>query len=416
MLRFDSPLRIQHEEWSALQTRLLEERLREASAGTPTPPVAPQRFEVNYLPYGPQGESGASCEIVSSYGPVELEYASIRRDCGLFDASHRALIQLSGSERLDFLDRMLTQKIADLAPGSVTRSFWLNRKGRIVADLLVANLEDRTILEMDVHAAEATFTSLDAFLFTEDVEMKPLQDSHVELQLHGPQALVVLAELVETGDPPGPQGASLVTMRGHEVVLIRTDETGEPGLDLICERSAAVDVWNHLLSWTAPGNKRGIRPIGWEAYNVGRVEGGTPLFNIDFGSDSLPHETGVVEERVHFSKGCYLGQELVARMHNLGQPKQILRAVDFDNDRLPVSGTQVFASLPGADGTPQMGPEVGMITSSTISPLLGAVPIAFAMLRYDYAEESSQLYVAAEGQPGLATVRPGLSFLPGKTP
>ena len=148
---------------------------------------------------------------------------------------------------------------------------------------------------------------------------------------------------------------------------------------------------------------------------MGRVEGGTPLFNIDFGSDSLPHETGVVEERVHFSKGCYLGQELVARMHNLGQPKQILRAVDFDNDRLPVSGTQVFASLPGADGTPQMGPEVGMITSSTISPLLGAVPIAFAMLRYDYAEESSQLYVAAEGQPGLATVRPGLSF-PGKTP
>ena len=84
---------------------------------------------MNYLPYGPQGESGASCEIVSSYGPVELEYASIRRDCGLFDASHRALIQLSGSERLDFLDRMLTQKIADLAPGSVTRSFWLNRKG-----------------------------------------------------------------------------------------------------------------------------------------------------------------------------------------------------------------------------------------------------------------------------------------------
>ena len=413
MMRFDTPLRNKHSEWCSQQQKRLGDRVSSSERPHDGAAVSPRQFEVSYLPYGPADDSEATCEVVAAYGPIEPEYASLRRDCGLLDAPHRAIIELTGSERLDFLDRMLTQQIGTLAPGAVTRSFWLNRKGRVIADLAVANFTDRTILELDVHAAEETFATLDAFLFTEDVEMR-LLESHVELRLHGPLCLVAMAELLGDPDAAVLEGASSVVLDEIPVFIFRSDDTGEPGVVMICKREDVEGLWNHLLEWESSDGKRRIRPIGWEAFNAARIEGGTPLFNIDFGPDCMPHETGLLEERVSFTKGCYLGQEIVARMENLGQPRQILRALNLEGGRLPVSGTQVFASLDGVDGQPQMGPQVGMVTSSTISPMLGANPIAFAMLRYDYAPIGAGLLLAAEGESIDASVRDGLRFLPGQ--
>ena len=414
MMRFDTPLRNQHTQWCSQQETLLKDRVSSSERSHEAATASPRQFQVSYLPYGPSDDSEATCEVVAAYGPVEPEYASLRRDCGLFDASHRTIIELTGSERLDFLDRMLTQKIANLAPGAVTQSFWLNRKGRVVADLAVANFADRTILELDVHAADETFATLDAFLFTEDVEMKLLQESHVELRLHGPLSLVAIAELLGDSDAPALEGASSTVLADIPVLMFRSDDTGEPGVVLICKREDVENLWNRLLEWESADGKRRIRPIGWEAFNAARIEGGTPLFNIDFGPDCMPHETGLLQERVSFNKGCYLGQEIVARVENLGQPRQILRGLNLEGDRLPVSGTQVFAVLDGVDDQPQMGPQVGIVTSSTISPMLSANPIAFAMLRYDYAPADAALLLAAEGEPMNATVRDRLRFLPGQ--
>lgn len=413
-MRFDSPLRTQHADWCSRQGKLLDDRIDASERPREGAAVSPREFQVSYLPYGPAQDSEATCEIVAAFGPVEPEYASLRRDCGLLDAPHRTSIQLTGSERLDFLDRMLTQQVGTLAPGGLTRSFWLNRKGRVVADLAVANFADRTILELDVHAGEETFATLDAFLFTEDVEMTSLQESHVQLRLHGPLSLVAISELL--GDPAVAtlEGATEAVMADLPLFLFRSDDTGEPGVVLICRREDVGTLWDHLLGWESSDGKRSVRPIGWEAYNAARIEGGTPLFNIDFGPDCMPHETGLLEERVSFTKGCYLGQEIVARMQNLGQPRQILRALDLEGDRLPVAGTQVFASLDGADGQPQMGPQIGVVTSSTISPMLGARPVAFAMLRFDYAATGAGLILSAEGEPMNASVRDGLAFLPGQ--
>ena len=413
-MRYDTPLRNQHRQWCSHQEALLNERVSASDRPRDGGQATPRQFEVSYLPYGPADDSEATCELVAAYGPVEPEYASLRRDCGLLDAPHRTIIELTGPERLDFLDRMLTQQLGSLPVGAVTNSFWLNRKGRVVADLLVANLSDRTLLELDVHAADETLATLDAFLFTEDVEMALLQESHVELRLHGPLSLAAVTELAHEGDSTPLEGARSAVLGEVPVLMFRSDDTGEPGVVLICKREDVQTLWSRLLEWTASEGDRRIRPIGWEAFNAARIEGGTPLFNIDFGSDCMPHETGLLEERVSFNKGCYLGQEIVARMQNLGQPRQILRALNLEDDRLPVSGTQVFAALDGADGQVQMGPQVGVITSSTISPMLGARPIAFAMLRYDYAPVGARVLLAADGEPLLASVRDGLRFLPGQ--
>jgi folate-binding protein YgfZ len=277
---------------------------------------------------------------------------------------------------------------------------------------LVANLPDRTLLEVDLHAAQTTFDSLDAFLFTEDAEMSLDIEAFTQLRLYGPACLVALDGLLEEGSSPSADGVTEGSLGGVPVTMLRLDEVGEPGVALIFDRNAAESVWDTLINWESETKQR-IRPIGWSAYNAARIEGGTPLFNVDFGSDALPHESGLIESRVSFKKGCYLGQEIVARLENLGHAKQRLRAITLDPACMPVAGTQVFASLEGAAGEKHLGPQIGWITSSTIAPMLGASPIAFGMLKYDYSDVDASLMIASDGETHSASVREGFRFLPG---
>ncbi|MCC7406605.1 MAG: aminomethyltransferase family protein, partial [Phycisphaeraceae bacterium] len=130
------------------------------------------------------------------------------------------------------------------------------------------------------------------------------------------------------------------------------------------------------------------RGIGWMAYNTARIEAGSPLFHVDFGPDSLPHETAILSQAVSFTKGCYLGQEIVARMQSLGHPKRLLVGLRLPDDRLPIAGSQVLT----ADGQ-----VVGAVTSSTLSPLLGQTAIALAVVKWGRHEPGTTLRVAAEG-------------------
>ncbi len=410
---YQSPLRNQHDQWVAKQTELFADRVSRSDRPAMDSDVQSARFELSHIPYGPDGASeDLCCEIVESFGPIEPEYAAMRRHCGLLDATHRSVIVLTGSDRLDFLDRMITQAVAKLPSGQSVRSFWLNRKGRIVSDLLVANLEDRTLLEVDLHAAQATFDSLDAFLFTEDAEMSLDIQAHAQLRLYGPASLVVLDALLDEGAAPESDGVTEGVLGGVALTMLRIDEVGEPGVALVFARESAESIWSTLMDWESE-TKQTIRPIGWSAYNAARIEGGTPLFNVDYGTDALPHETGLVTSRVSFNKGCYLGQEIVARLENLGNPKQCLRAIALDPACMPVAGTQVFAALEGAEGAVHLGPQVGWITSSTIAPMLGASPIAFGMLKHDYAEVDAALLIPSDGENHAASVRQGFRFLPG---
>ena len=127
---YQSPLRNQQTQWVAKQTELFADRVSRSDRSGTDSGAESARFELACIPYGPDGASeDTCCEIVESYGPIEPEYASMRRCCGLLDATHRSVIVLTGSDRLDFLDRMITQGVATLEAGRTTRSFWLNRKG-----------------------------------------------------------------------------------------------------------------------------------------------------------------------------------------------------------------------------------------------------------------------------------------------
>lgn len=358
-------------------------------------------------PWGP-AEHGILAPQVFDH--LELEYAAIRKGAGVLDLPQRALVEVEGADRIAFLNRMLTQEIKDLPPGRVRRSFWLNRKGRIDADIRVIAREHSLLLDLDALAAAHALESLSAFIIADEVELRDRTGERHRLAVHGPGAFRVLAAAGGDASALEPDEARNVRLAGHECMVDRDDATGEIGLELIVPTAAAPAIYAALLAG-------GARPIGWHAFNIARIESGRPIFNLDFGPDSLPHETGVLDDRVSFTKGCYLGQEVVARMQSRGHSKRRLVALLIETPAVasggelevaqPETGAAVFA----AGGDPP-GEPIGAVTSSAVSPMSGARAIAFAQVKPGHDAPGGVLRIDCGGTLLDAVVQPSLRTLP----
>lgn len=373
--------------------------------------ILPADGQVHYLPWADGGDPVAL--VPASYGSVEVEYAALRRGCALLDGCARGIIRVRGKDRLDVLQRMLTQDLRGLESGGVRRSFWLNRKGRIDADLSVVAFDDHWLLECDALDAPGAATSLSSFIFNEDIEL--VHDATLRvLSLAGPSTFEALTAVgADTGVlAPSDAHSCMVHVAGIPCHAWRLDWFGVPTVHLACAAERAAELWKALLAQVdlAHGRRR-VRPCGWYAQNIARIEAGEPWCHVDFGRESLPHESGVLRERVSFTKGCYLGQEIVARMESLGKPKQVVAALRIVGDALPSAGEQIFSLTEGGG----LAEQVGAVTSSTLSPMLGAVSIALATVRTAHAAPGTILAVNAEGMTARAVVQPTLRFV-GATP
>ncbi|MBX3358861.1 MAG: aminomethyltransferase family protein [Phycisphaeraceae bacterium] len=385
-------------------------------------------------PYGPEGHGIA---VVQVYSGVGREYAAIRKSAAVLDLPHRAVLRVSGADRLAFLNRMLTQELKGVADGSVRRSFWLNRKGRIDADLVVILRAGEILLELDAHAVERTIQGLGGYIIADDVTIDDRSEHVHRLSLHGVGAADILAVATPVGAAPPitalrPDHAGDYRIADAAVTIWRQDSTGDPGYELLLDTPHAAAVYSalaeplsgpidrpdrafDLVERAHAGPPRAIR-AGWHAYNVARIEAGTPLYYLDFGPDSLPHEAGdgALADRVSFKKGCYLGQEIVARMQSLGHPKQKVVAFEFPDlpdptpdapPPQPVTGTPVTES-----NDPAAEP-VGAVTSSTLSPMLGSRPVCFAMMKFKHTTPGASVHIHIPGHAPLrASVRESLRF------
>jgi folate-binding protein YgfZ len=393
----------------------------------PTDPLHPllQQLGATFIPYGP-ADTNHPLEIADTFGAYEPEYAAIRKGAGFMHTPQRSLIEVTGSARLDFLHRMLTHSTRDLQPGAGRRAFLLSNTGRITADLLVLHTQPVTYLLAHRHHAPQLIATLNRYLLTEDVQLHDASDTYTLFALHGPAAAALLSHALDAETPTlSNLDNHTLTLAGQPTQLFRHDETGEPGLHLAVPNPLAADLYHRLLAHTGPDTpdhrlRNRCRPIGWSAFNTARIEAGTPIFHIDFGPDSLPHETGLLHQAVSFTKGCYLGQEIVARMQNLGHPKRLLVGLRLPDHRLPIAGAQVFEHPqpppptnhptqpqphPHAT-TPLAGSPIGAVTSSTISPMLGGIAIAFAMIKWGFHHPDTPVAVPAEGQLAPARVHP----------
>lgn len=383
-----------------------------------------QQAEATFLMYGPpinDQRGGTPVAVVETFGELEAEYAALRKGCVLLDQPHRGVIEVSGRDRLDFLGRMVTQEMKGFPAMSVRRGFWLNRKGRIDADLRMVQLEDRMWIDVDVLAARRAADSLASFLFSEDVTITDRTPTMHRLALHGPSGPALLAAAcgAAAGTLP-PDGAAMIRVAGHDVTVFRDDSTGETGLELLLEAAAVPEVYEALLrlGLDGAGGFR-LRTAGWHAFNIARIEAGRAMFNIDFGTESLPHECGpeTLRDRVSFTKGCYLGQEIVARMQSLGHPRQVLAGLELDDTPGGEDAEGDRASHQPTSGAALMTPDdsgeartIGAVTSSTRSPMLGDRAVCFAQVKWEHARGGARVRVQTEAGPVGATVKDSLVF------
>jgi folate-binding protein YgfZ len=389
-----------------MEVQAQAERLKAAVASAARPgsaETAPFVPAVAWMPYGPDA-ADRCVEVAADLGAPAAEYSAIRRGVGVMDGFTRGTLRVRGADRASFLQRMVTQDLKDLKVGEARESFWLNRKGRVQADLLIAEFGDEMLVDADRFAAGPAAEELRGFLFSEDVQIEDATDATGRLALHGAAALALLQAIgMPVGALESDRSCAKFEVRGMPTSAVRRDLAGVPGVELFLARESVVSMFDALLSAGLP---QPVRPTGWHAFNVARIEAGSPLFLVDFGREALPHETGLLARRVSFRKGCYLGQEVVARMESLGKPKRRLVGVRMQEDRLPVAGAEVHAEPAGGD-------VVGSITSSGPAPMLGSACVAFAMLRFAAGEPGTRVRVAAEGDWAIGVVQPHLRFLPG---
>jgi folate-binding protein YgfZ len=335
---------------------------------------------------------------VAAYAEVELEYAAIRGGCALVDCPQRGTVVLRGADRFDFVNRLVTQELRKLADGAVAQAFLTNRKGRIDADLVIAAIGDLLVIDTLAHDVAAVREALEKMLFSEDVRIESRVASHARIALHGAGASQALKALGLASQATGVSAWS-ADLGDARAEIWRLDELGTEGYALSVPVTHASSLWRSLVTF-------GVRPAGWFATNTARIEAGTPCFRIDFGPNNLPHESGLLDSRVSFTKGCYPGQEVVARLQHLGKPKQKLVGLRIESDLLPVADAQVFAFVEGGS----IGDAVGVVTSSGLAPMLGAVPVAFAMIGSSAYAEGTKVLVNAEGEQTPAIVT-RLAFL-----
>jgi folate-binding protein YgfZ len=369
------------------------------------------------------GSGDDAVEIADTFGAYEAEYAAIRSRVGIMHLPQRGILRLVGKDVKDFLHRLTTQDVNAMVGGGTRRGFQLNVKGRIIADMLIHHGDADTWLDTDrCDIAELT-SALDMRLFAEDVKMEDWSERYELLALHGPASGALLEKLGGKAlDEPGTH--HVMQLNGAPASVYRYDVCGSPGYGVWRKRDSAAALYQIMLDAAgydpdapdpetdpeaaadAAARRRETlrgRPVGWSAFNTARIEAGSPLFHVDFGGDCLPHETSLLDTTTSFTKGCYIGQEIVARMQSLGHPKRLLVGLRFEDDRLPVAGSQVF------DHGDQSS-VIGAITSSTISPMRGHTAIAFAMIKWGKHRPDTKVVVPADGQMVEAAVQ-GLRFI-----
>src|SRR5438552_620104 len=268
------------------------------------------------------------------------EYAALREGAGVVDLGFRTLVRATGADRATFLQGMLTNDVASLVPGTGCVALLLTIQGRVTADVRVAALEDALLLDVDVCARAALVEALEKLIIADDVELGEPGEPLALIGVEGPGA----ARLLPDGERLAPYAHAVVTLAGVAVRAQRASEVRGPGFVLHMPATRAAAVWDALVA-------AGARPCGMEALESRRVEVGVPRIGVDMDGATLALEVPV-EDAISATKGCYLGQEVVARGTARGHVNRRLVGLRLEGPEPP----------PGAPLVRE-GKEAGRLTS-----------------------------------------------------
>ena len=302
-------------------------------------------------------ETGA-LRVPARFSSLADEYEAATRDVALLDRSFVGRLKLNGADGLDLLDRLSTNRLADMAVGRGAYTVLTSNKGRVMDLLFVGRLEDLTMVLTAPENRGKVAEWIDFYTFTEDVAVEDVTEKTAMLALMGPKASRLLEKLAGRGVASLPANECVIaSIGGTEVLVMRTDFAALPAFDVIVPASQAGGLWREFLD---RGSELGVRPVGLEALRCVRVEQGVPEYGKELSEDVNPLEAGLLDF-ISFNKGCYVGQEVVARLNTYQKVKRHLVGLSWDPGVVPEPGCALFSE----------GEKVGTITSETRSSRTG---------------------------------------------
>jgi folate-binding protein YgfZ len=321
---------------------------------------------------------------------ISLEqYRALRDGAGLVNRSERGRLRLTGRDRRDYLQGLLTNDIAALSAGSGCYACLLTAQGRMIADMYVVETGEAILMDLEAPVTAGVGKHLEQFVFSEDVDVADVSKPLAQLGVFGPLAAGVVSRVL--GDQGSPvsradlEGLTVLANRtwawhGAPATVVRRDDLGGLGFDLLvgAEHSDAL--------------ARAIRDAGAvdvdpAVADVCRIESGRPVFGTDMTTDTIPLEAGIEDRAISLTKGCYVGQEIIVRVLHRGHGRVARRLVGLTLDPgavVPAQGTAIRSG----------DREIGTVTSAVLSPAMQR-PIAMGYVHRDFVEPGTAVTVVA---------------------
>jgi folate-binding protein YgfZ len=343
--------------------------------------IQPIPLLAEHVAAGARLVEAAGWRVPADFGDIPAEYEALHAGAGLLDLSWRGRLRLQGADRASFLHNMVTNDVQGLHPGEGCRAAKLDVHGKMEAGLRVLCLDDALVCDVDPGQVDRVRQALDHHRIMEDVRIEEFTADWALLSVQGPFAAAVLARAGVTAEDLGSELRHAVrSVSGVDVRVVRSDRSGGGGFDVWVLAPDATTVWRALRETGA------ARPAGLAALDVRRIEAGIPWPETEITGEYFPMEAGLDAGWISYTKGCYLGQETISRLHHLGHVNRVLRGVLLGDTDPPPTGSVLWK---GDD-------RVGKVTSAARSPKLRET-VGLGYVHRSHADPGMQLEVDISG-------------------
>ena len=311
------------------------------------------------------------------------EYQAVRDAVGFLDLSDRGKIEITGPDRITFLHSMISNDVKELSEWAGRYGTFLTARGRIVSDFFYYKLPEQIILDITTDLLVKTVQTLEKYIVMDEVDLSDASSDSSHFSLQGPGASNLVQEVFGDSGPEEPYAVQEVQWQDTTLWLIRKNELAESGFEMILPPKIAPPLQAALKE---KGSGAGLREIGQEARNILRMEASIPWYGKDMDENRYPVEARL-KEAISYTKGCYLGQEVVSKATHVGGVSNLLMGLRIQGEQIPSQGSAVFNDA---------GKQIGAVTSAVFSPRSQG-PIAFAYLKRAFAEPGGLCQVEIEG-------------------